>query len=151
MDNSSEWQHSEGESSFWGTFTTIKVMKAIEKDYKALEIHEVWHFENTLSDLLSKYVNYFLRLTQESLGIPDWVQTPEDQAKYIDEYYKHEGVFLRRDKIIKNPGLRAFAKLCHNSLWGVFCNVHRQVNDRVHYNFINGLMEQIQKCMIIVC
>ena len=92
MDNSSECRHSEGERSFWGTFTTIEVLKAVQKGYKVLEIHEVWHFENTSSDLFSEYVNYFLRLKQESSGFPDWVQTPEDQEKYIDEYYKHEGI-----------------------------------------------------------
>ena len=118
MDNSSENRRSEGERSFWGTFTTIEVLKAVQKGYKVLEIHEVWHFKNTSSDLFSEYVNYFLRLKQESSGFPDWAQTPEEQAKYIDEYYKHEGILLRRDKIVKNLGLRAFAKLCLNSLWG---------------------------------
>ena len=137
MDNSSECRHSEGERSFWGTFTTIEVMKAMEKGYKVLEIHEVWHFENTSSDLFSEYVNYFLRLKQESSGFPDWVQTPEDQAKYIDEYYKHEGILLRRDKIVKNSGLRAFAKLCLNSLWGRFA----MRTDRLMTEFITDPLQ----------
>ncbi len=76
MDTSSECRHSEEKRSFWGTFTTMEVLKAIEKGYKVLEIHEVWHFEKTSSDLFSEYVNYFLRLKQESSGYPDWVKTP---------------------------------------------------------------------------
>ena len=83
-------------------------------------IQEVWHFSETSSDLFSEYVNFFLRLKQESSGWPSWVETPEDQARYIDDYYKHEGVLLRKEKIEKNPGLRALAKLCLNSLWGRF-------------------------------
>ena len=63
--------------------------------------------------------NYFLRLKQESLGFPDWVKTPEDQARYIDEYYRREGILLRRDKIVESPGLRVFAKLCPNFHFGV--------------------------------
>ncbi len=51
------------------------MLKAIEKGYKVLEIHEVWHFEKTSSDLFSEYVNYFLRLKQESSGYPDSVKT----------------------------------------------------------------------------
>ena len=47
MENSSECRHSEEERSFWGTSTTIEVQKAIEKGYRVLQIHEVWHFENT--------------------------------------------------------------------------------------------------------
>ena len=95
MDNSSECRHSEEERSFWGksgkSITTIEVEKALEKGYKIVEIHEVWHFENTSSSLFSEYVNYFLRQKQESSGFPEWVRTPEDQERYIDQYYKHEG------------------------------------------------------------
>ena len=129
--------HSEEEHSFWGTFTTIEVLKAIEKGYKVLQIHEVWHFQKTSNDLLSEYVNYFLRLKQESSGFPDWVRTPEDQARYIDEYYRHEGILLHRDKIVKNPGLRAFAKLCLNSLWGRFA----MRTDRVMTEFITDPLQ----------
>jgi hypothetical protein len=137
MDNSSECRHSEEERSFWGTFTTIEVQKAIEKGYRVLQIHEVWHFENTSTDLFSEYVNYFLRLKQESSGFPDWVRTPEDQARYIAEYFEHEGIQLRKDKIVKNPGLRAFAKLCLNSLWGRFA----MRTDRVMTEFITDPLQ----------
>jgi hypothetical protein len=137
MDNSSDCRHFEEERSFWGTFTTIEVIKAIEKGYKVLEIREVWHFEKTSSDLFSEYVNYFLRLKQESSGFPDWVETREDQAKYIDEYCRHEGILLREDKIVENPGLRAFAKLCLNSLWGRFA----MRTDRVMTEFITDPLQ----------
>ena len=71
MDNCSECRLSEEERSFWGTFTTIEVEKALEKGYKIVEIHEVWHFKNTSSNLFSEYVNYFLRLKQENSGFPE--------------------------------------------------------------------------------
>ena len=50
MDESEECRHSEEKRSFWGTFTTIEVMKAVEKSYKVLQIQEVWHFPETSSD-----------------------------------------------------------------------------------------------------
>ena len=68
MDDSEECLRSEEERSFCDTFTTIEVLKAIEKGYKVLQIHEVWHFAETSSDLFSEYVNFFLRLKQESSG-----------------------------------------------------------------------------------
>ena len=112
------------------------MLKAIKKGYKVLQIHEVWHFEKTSNDLFSEYVNYFLRLKQESSGFPDWVKTPEDQARYIDEYYRHEGILLRRDKIVENPSMRAFAKLCLNSLWGLMTEF---ITDPLQfYKRING-------------
>ncbi len=81
MDSSSECRHSEEERSFWGTFTTIEVQKAIEKGYRILKIHEIWHFKEPSTDLFSEYVNHFLRLKQKSSGFLEWVQTPEDQAR----------------------------------------------------------------------
>ena len=144
IDNSSECRHSEEEPAFWGTFSTIEMLKAIEKGYKVVKIHEIWHFENSSSELFREYVNYFLRIKQESSGFPDWVETPEDQGKYINNYYEHEGVRLRIDKIESNPGLRAFAKLCLNSLWGKFCQKDGRLNtefvsDPLHfYKLLNG-------------
>ena len=137
MDSSSKCWHSEEDRSFWGTFTTIEVEKAIEKGYRILQIHEVWHFENSSNDLFRDYVNYFLRIKQESSGYPDWVKTEEDQLKYIELYYQHEGIRLRREKIEYNPGLRAFAKLCLNSLWGKFC----QNDDKLVTEFVNDLLQ----------
>ena len=47
-------------------------------------------------------------------------QTPEDAKEYIDRYFEKEGVSLDGEKIEKNPGMRALAKLCLNSFWGKF-------------------------------
>ena len=138
-----------------GTFTTIEVLKTIEKGYKVLQIHEVWNFEKTSNDLFSEYVNYFLRLKQESSGFPDWVKTPEDEARYIDEYYKHEGILLRRDKIVENPGMHAFAKLCLNSLWGRFAmRTDRVMTEFItdplqFYKHINGADTENDLCLLI--
>ena len=48
MIGSEECRHSEEERSFYGTFTTIEVMKAIEKGYKVLQIKEIWHLRKSL-------------------------------------------------------------------------------------------------------
>lgn len=127
-------QHSEVERSFHGTFTTIEVAKALGKRYRILEIQEVWHFETTTDSLFAEYVNFFLRLKQESSGWPSWVKTSEDQRRYIQDYLKHEGISFRHKNIKKNPGLRAVAKLCLNSLWGEFV----MKTDRLVTEFVNN-------------
>ena len=43
----------------------------------------------------------------------------EDKQRYIENYYKNEGIRLDPD-IRKNSGLRSLAKLCLNSMWGKF-------------------------------
>ena len=95
-------------------------MKAIEKGYEVLEIHEVWHWEETTDELFSDYVHTFLKLKQEASGYPKHCVTDEQKQQYIDEYYEHEGIRLDPNKIEYNPGLRWLAKLMLNSLWGMY-------------------------------
>ena len=42
------------------------------------------------------------------------------KSHYVREYFDKEGVQLNDKNIVKNPGLRALAKLCLNSFWGKF-------------------------------
>ena len=95
-------------------------MKAIEKGYEVLEIHEVWHWEKTTNQLFSPYVNLFLKIKQEASGYPKHCVTDEQKQRYIDQYYEHEGIRLDPNKIEYNPGLRFLAKLMLNSLWGTY-------------------------------
>ena len=63
--------------------------------YRILEIKEVWHFDETTDSLFTDHIicKLFLWLKQESSGWPLWVKTPEDQTKYIRNYYEHEGIY----------------------------------------------------------
>ena len=95
-------------------------MKAIEKGYEVLEIHEVWHWEETTDELFKAYVDMYLKIKQEASGYPKHSVTDEQKQQYIDEYYEHEGIRLDPNKIEYNPGLRLLAKLALNSLWGTY-------------------------------
>ena len=95
-------------------------MKAIEKGYEVLEMHEVWHWEETTDELFKGYVDMYLKLKQEASGYPKHCVTDEQKQQYIDEYYEHEGIRLDPNKIEYNPGLRMLAKLALNSLWGTY-------------------------------
>ena len=112
--------HNENEKSFIGTWTTIELMKALNKGYRILKLYEVWNFENSSDNLFKEYVETFLKIKQESSGFPDWVKNEDDKQKYINDYYNNQGIKLDYEKIIKNKGLRSVAKLCLNSLWGKF-------------------------------
>ena len=83
-----------------------------------------WH-ETTNNDtttqqegLLADYINTFMKIEQEASGPPDWIKTEENAEKYIRDYFEKEGIQMTTDKITKNPGLIAMAKLCLNSFWG---------------------------------
>ncbi len=57
----------------------------------------------------------FLRYKQEVSGFPRGCDMEEQKAAYIDEYEKHQGIRLRYDKILKNPGMKKTAKIAVKS------------------------------------
>ena len=126
--NQNPCTHSDQERAILGTWCHVELMKAIEKGYEVLKIHEVWHFSEHTDELFKEYVNTFLKIKQEASGYPKECVTDEQKERYIDEYYEHEGIRLDPNKIKYNPGLRSLAKLMLNSLWGmlflVICNVN---------------------------
>lgn len=120
--------HTDEERSFIGTWVTDEVKKAVQMGYKISHIYEVWHFDQVsqydpkskTGGLFTEYINTFLKIKQEASGWPEWCKTEADKHTYIDLYYQKEGIRLANDKIKKNPGLRALAKLMLNSFWGKF-------------------------------
>ena len=120
--------HSDEERSLSGTYVSLELQKAVELGYVVQRIDCVWHFEQReqydpvtkSGGLFSEYINTFLKIKQESSGIPQWCETEEDVQKYIRDYENKEGIMLDRKQLVKNPGLRALSKLTLNSFWGKF-------------------------------
>ena len=105
-----------------GTWCSPEIEKAVQTGYTILKVYEVYHWSETSqwnpdtgeTGLFSEYVDCFLRLKQQAQGFPDWCETEEQKFRYIADYCQKEGVYLTYEEIIKNPGLRALAKLCLN-------------------------------------
>ena len=117
--NQNPCTHSDQERAILSTWCHVELMKAIEKGYKILKIHEVWHFPEHTDELFKDYVNMFLKMKQEASGYPKECVTDEQKQRYIDEYYENEGIRLDPNNIKYNPGMRSLAKLMLNSLWGM--------------------------------
>ena len=120
--------HTDAERSFVGTWVTDELKKAVRLGCQVIEIYEIWHFneisrydpETMTGGLFTEYVNTFLKIKQQASGWPDWCKTENDKHSYIDLYEKKEGIRLDYNKVKKNTGLRAIAKLMLNSFWGKF-------------------------------
>ena len=110
-----ECLHSENERMITGTWSTIEVNKAIEKGYKVQEIYEVWHFKNKSRSLFKGYVKNFMKIKLESSP-----HNYNSNEEYIQDIKEKMGIDLDPKKIQVNPGRRAVAKICLNSLWGKF-------------------------------
>ncbi|XP_054283566.1 uncharacterized protein LOC129000629 [Macrosteles quadrilineatus] len=119
----SDCDHESGDRALIGTWTMDEVRKAVEKGYVVLDMYELWEYKVATYEnggLFTDFINKFLKMKQEASGFPGWCETDEDKNKYIDDYFKKEGVQLEKDKIVKNGGLRSLAKLMLNSFWGKF-------------------------------
>ena len=108
--------HSDVDRMLRGTWCTPELVKAVEKGYTLVKIHEVWHFppEQRRTGLFANYVNTWLKLKQESAEWPSWCQTVEQKREYILRYQEREDIRLDIASIAKNPGRKATAKLMLN-------------------------------------
>ena len=107
--------HTENERMITGTWSTIEVNKAIEKGYKIEKIYEVWNFEKKSNKLFKGYVKDFMKIKLEASP-----HSYNSNEEYIQDIKEKLGIDLDPQKIEVNPGRRAVAKICLNSLWGKF-------------------------------
>ena len=112
--------HSRAERVLVGTWCTPEIKKALEVGYELIEVHEVWHFEETASGLFAEYVDAWLKIKTEASGWPRGCDTEERKRDYLKRFEEREGILLDYGAIKKNAGLKATAKLMLNSFWGKF-------------------------------
>ena len=120
LERSAKCGHSDAERMLRGTWCTPELIKAVEKGYVIVKIHEVWHFPNTEEGLFRDYVKQWLKIKQESSGYPAWADTEDKKRGYREDYLHAQGILLEDEFLVKNPGRKATAKLMLNSFWGKF-------------------------------
>ena len=110
--------HNELERSLTGTWVTEEVSLALKKGYKIIKAYELWHFEQTSSDLFKDYLLKLFKLKVECEGFPDGIVSDEEKDNYVTEYFTTTNIKLDKENICKNPGMREIAKLCINAMLG---------------------------------
>ena len=107
--------HNSKKRSFIGTWCSNKYFRAVDQGYKVHRIFEVWHFEETSDDLFKGYVEKFMKIKMENSKL-------SSTQKSVDEFKRtvKNKLGIELGEIKFNPGMRAIAKLCLNSLWGKF-------------------------------
>ena len=66
IDRNKYCTHSDSERAITGFWTTVEMEKALEKGYRIDQIYEVWHFENSSTELWKEYVRKFLKIKLEN-------------------------------------------------------------------------------------
>jgi len=103
--------HADSERAITGLWTTPEMEKALEKGYKIARIYDVWHFEQSSTDLWMGYIRKFLKIKLETSKLSCREEKYQQKARQF-------GIEL--DELQENPGLGFIAKICLNSLWGKF-------------------------------
>ena len=108
--------HSDADRILRGTWCTPELLKAVEKGYKIIKIHEVWNFpeQQRRTGLFADYINTWLKVKQQAAGWPSWCTNNEQKREYVMHYEEREGIRLDISQIAKNPGRKATAKLMLN-------------------------------------
>ena len=86
--------HSIKDRAFYGTWTSMELQKAVEVGYQILKIYEVLHYEESIHDLFTGYINKFLKLKTEASGWPNNCVTQEERQQFVDEYSQRESKIL---------------------------------------------------------
>jgi len=82
-----------------------------------MEIYEVWNFKGKSNYLFNGYVKYFMTMKLET---SPWENDFKSVQNYIIAVKNCLDIDLDPENITPNPGKRAVAKICLNSLWGKF-------------------------------
>jgi hypothetical protein len=106
-----------------GTWTTMELKRALSVDYSIEHIHEIYHFPKRVQGkggYFHDYIQMFLKIKQTNSGWPEGCESPEQQEKYINDYYENQGIMLDKNDIKKNQALRSISKFFLNAIWGKF-------------------------------
>ena len=74
-----------------GTWATPEIYYTMEKGYKLIRIHEVWHYPDRVTGLFKSYLDCFLKIKQEASDFPEWCTTEEVKYQYIETTKKEKG------------------------------------------------------------
>ena len=109
--------HDDKERALLGTWTTDEVSKAVEKGYLIKKIYEAGLFREKSNNLFKEYVKGFMKIKLETSPWKDDFETIQDYTAAIKSCLD---IHLDPENVATNPGKRAVAKICLNSLWGQF-------------------------------
>ncbi len=114
-------KHCEEERVIQGTWFSEEMKLALEKGYKMVEIHSVWHFPNTTKHLFKLYMRRFYKLKLLSSKLQCNKENEAEVLAFINAVEKIEGITISSpDDFNENPGLRKITKLMLNNMWGRF-------------------------------
>jgi hypothetical protein len=123
------------------TYSSVELKRALEKGYTITRIYSAQEYKRH-TGLMKKYVETFIKLKVENSGV-----LTQEECDEINKAHKELGfdIEIKPENTAKNPGLRAIAKLCLNSLWGKFGQRSNLANYDFYYDYNKLLTKMSSK------
>ena len=122
-----------------GVWCSDELQLALDKGYKILRYHEVWHWPDEKwfrGGFFASFMKPLLKQKHEASGWPRPDMTDEEKEAHIENIYLNDGVKIDGCKIALNPALRSLAKLFLNSTWGNFAMYQKNYQNVYFYRQI---------------
>ena len=103
-----------------GCYTTVELELAISEGYKVITVHQIYHFEESSSNLFQGFVKEMLRGKIEASGYPSTVTTEAEKVKFQQDIVYVDDIKLDPKNIKYNPSSRCLHKNLLTNLWGKF-------------------------------
>ena len=117
-------------------YSSVELVKAVELGYRVTAVYKAMIWRDSTTELFKGYMDLFYLKKQQATG---WgtqtlcgklVETEEEKRSWVEWFNGETGRGLRYEDVEYNPGKRAVAKLCLNSLWGKMGQ--REVRKQTH-------------------
>ncbi|XP_055344931.1 uncharacterized protein LOC129592829 [Paramacrobiotus metropolitanus] len=135
-------KHSDEERCLEGVWVTVELHHALDVGYKVITVYEVWHWDTKEAGLFAKYMDLFLKVKMEASGWPNWCNTPEKRAAFVQLVKEREGIDLDPDAMNFDAGQKTAAKVALNGLWGKTA----QKDDDCSTEFVHNPKRYVDLC-----
>ena len=98
-------------------YTSIELNEAVKMGYKITKVYQALKFEKD-NNIFKSYVGGLLQKKVEATGSDHL--SDDDLSVFLEEHKKRFNLDIKKEDLIKNPGMRALMKIQLNSLWGKF-------------------------------
>ena len=79
-------------------------MKALEKEYRIAQLHEVRHFPQKTDMLFKEYIDTFAKIKLQASGYPKNCVTDEQKQWYVNDILENQGIQLDPTKSFTTRG-----------------------------------------------
>ena len=142
------------ERALTGTWVLDEIRLAVKKDYKLVEVHEVYEYQVTQYNpqtgnggFFVQYIDTFLKLMAEASGYTSWVHSPEDRFLATPGIEVATLAFVTHDVVWASWLYIAEEKLSNLRYTKEVIGAHFIAGARIHlYGYLDRLQKRALYC-----